>query len=353
MSDGFWIWTSMKSGTAWTDDSMTKISLILPAYNGEKYIKNAIDSVLQQSLGDFELIVVDDGSTDSTSTIIKGFEDERIMIISQENLGPGAARNNALDVACGEYVMYLDSDDWFCLDAFETAYNEAKSKDTDLTFFQMINYDDMTHETYPNDWFDLKTFDSSFDDRVFTAQETKGSIFDLSVGVCQKIYKRQFLIDIEAGFPEGIFFEDMPFFYYVYLKAKRISIIRRYLYYRRKHDGSITHVVDGKFLDTVRAGQILMDIFIKNGWYDTYKYDLIAYKINGPRFALRDLPLKYKEPMYNLIKKDYDAIKLSEYYDDFLDNLGPIKRKFFLDIIASESYEDFTTLNQTNSEPAQ
>ena len=84
-----------------------------------------------------------------------------------------------------------------------------------------------------------------------------------------------------------------------------------------------------------------MKIFIENGWYDAYKFDLLAYKINGPRFALRDLPEKYKQDMFNLIKTDYEEIKLSQYYDDFLDNLGPVKKKFFLDVLASENYEEF------------
>ncbi len=331
---------------------MTRISVILPVYNAEKYVRKAIESVLNQSFTDFELIVVNDGSTDSTPEIIKSFDDERIRIISQENLGPGASRNNALEIAQGQYVMYLDSDDWFCTDALKIAYDEITSKDCDLTFFQMINYDDATSKVYPNDWFDLTTFDESFEDRVFSPDETPGSIFDLSVGVCQKIYKTSFLRKINARFPEGMFFEDMPFFFYVYLKAERISIIKRHLYFRRKHDSSITHVVDGKFLDTVPAGQILMDIFIKNNWYDMYKFDLLAYKINGPRFALRDMPLEYKDEMYTLIKNDYESIKRSEYYCDFLENLGPVKRKFFTDILESESYEDFKTLNQTNSGPA-
>lgn len=331
---------------------MTKISVILPVYNAERYIKKAIESVLNQSFTDFELIVVNDGSTDSTQDIINSFDDKRIRLITQENLGPGASRNNALKIARGEYVMYLDSDDWFCSDAFKIAYDEITSKDADLTFFQMINYDDETSEVYPNDWFDLTTFDESFEGRVFSPAETPGSIFDLSVGVCQKIYKTGFLRKIDARFPEGIFFEDMPFFFYVYLKAERISIVKRHLYYRRKHNSSITHVVDEKFLDTVRAGQILMDIFIKNNWYDMYKFDLLAYKINGPRFALRDMPLEYKDEMYTLIKNDYESIKRSEYYSDFLENLGPVKRKFFTDILKSKSYDDFKTLNQTNSGPA-
>ena len=327
-----------------------KISVILPVYNSEKYIKKAIESVLTQTFSDFELIIVNDGSTDATSDIINSFDDERIKVITQSNQGPGAARNNALKTVNSDYVMFLDSDDWYHERALEISYNEITKHDADMTFFQMINYNN--GEVYENDWFDLKTFDESFENRAFSPKETPGSIFDLSVGVCQKIYRTDFLKRIDARFPEGIFFEDMPFFYYVYLKAERISIIKRHLYYRRKHDESITHVVDEKFLDTVAAGQALMRIFIENGWYDMYKYDLLAYKITGTRFALRDLPLKCKSPMFNLIKEDYMQIKDSEYYRDFLDNLGPVKRKFFLDVIASNDYDEFITLNQTKSEPA-
>ena len=321
-----------------------KISVILPVYNSEKYIRKAIESVLNQTFSDFELIIVNDGSTDNTLDIIKSFEDDRITIINQSNQGPGAARNNALKIARGQYVMYLDSDDWYHERALEISYNEITKHDADMTFFQMINYNN--GEVYENDWFDLKTFDESFENRAFSPKETPGSIFDLSVGVCQKIYSREFLNKIDAKFPEGIFFEDMPFFYYVYLKAERVSIIKKHLYYRRKHDESITHVVDEKFLDTVAAGQVLMKIFIENDWYDMYKFDLLAYKINGPRFALRDLPLKCKSKMFMLIKEDYMQIKDSKYYQDFLDNLGPIKRKFFLDVIMASDYDEFCELNQ-------
>ena len=326
---------------------MVKISVVLPAYNSEKYIEQAVESVLNQTFDDFELIIINDGSTDSTSMILNSFTDSRIKIINQSNQGPGAARNNALEITNGKYIMFLDSDDWYSPDALEIAYNEAVKYDTDLTFFQMINYNN--GEIYENDWFDLKTFDESFENRVFKPSETPGSIFDLSVGVCQKIYKSEFLEKINAKFPEGIFFEDMPFFYYVYLKAKRISIIKKHLYYRRKHDESITHIVDEKFLDTVEAGQVLMNIFIENGWYDAYKYDLIAYKINGPRFALRDLPLKYKDSMFKLIKSDYEQIKQGEYYNDFLNNLGPVKKKFFFDVLKADNYEEFKKLNKINS----
>ena len=319
---------------------MPEISVILPVFNGESYIEESIESVLNQTFTDFELIIVNDGSTDNTKDIIESFDDDRIEVINQSNQGPGAARNNALKIAQGEYVMYLDSDDWFCMDALETAYKEITESEADFTFFKMINFDGERY--YENDWFELKTFDSSFENRVFAPQETPGSIFDLSVGVCQKIYNREFLESINAKFPEGIFFEDMPFFYYVFLKAERISIVKRHLYVRRKHTASITNVVDEKFFDTVPAGQELMRIFIENEWYDAYKYDLLAYKINGPRFALRDMPLKDKPHMFDLIKEDYEEIKRSQYYEDFLTQLGPVKKKFFLDVLESKDYEEFS-----------
>lgn len=128
---------------------MTKISVILPVYNSQKFIKQAIESVLGQTFTDFELIIVNDGSTDSTLEIISDFKDKRIRLISQQNQGPGAARNNALKVAEGDYVMFLDSDDWYSKDALETAYHEAVRLNTDMTFFQMINYND--GEVYEND----------------------------------------------------------------------------------------------------------------------------------------------------------------------------------------------------------
>ena len=248
-------------------------------------------------------------------------------------------------MATGEYLTFLDGDDWFTEDAFELSYNEAKAKDTDMTMYQMINYDDETGRAYENDWFNLNDLDESFDDIVFGPEKTKDFLFDLSVSACQKIYRTSFLRSIDATFPEGIYFEDMPFFFYVYLKAERISIIRKHFYYRRKHNSSITHVVDASYLDTIPAGCELMKRFIENGFYEDYKFDLIAYKINGPRMALLDIVEDSKEPLFNLIKEDYEKIKKTEYYQDYLDNLGPKKKKFFLDVLKYDNYQEFKKEN--------
>ena len=121
-----------------------KISVILSAYNEEKFISKAIESVVNQTLKDIEIIIINDGSTDNTLDIINSFaeKDNRIVVIDQQNIGLGASRNKGMKIAQGEYVTFLDADDWFTEDAFEIAYNEAKAKDTDITMYQMINYDD-------------------------------------------------------------------------------------------------------------------------------------------------------------------------------------------------------------------
>lgn len=321
-----------------------KVSVILCVYNEEKFIGKAIDSILNQTLDDFELIIINDGSTDNTLDIIKSYDDERIKLINQANIGLGASRNKAMEKASGEYVAFLDGDDWFSEDALEIAYSEAKSKDTDISMFQIKYYDDETGSISGNDWFDLNSFDESFDNRVFNPSECKDFLFDLSVNACQKLYNNSFLKESDVKFVEGIYFEDMPFFFEIFLKAQRISIIRKYLYYHRKHANSITDIIDCNYLDTVPAGQELMKRFIDNGFYEEYKFDLIAYKINGPKFALSEIVDECKGPLFDLIHKDYLEIRDSIYYDDFLNELGPVKRKFFLDIIKSDTYDEFEML---------
>ena len=100
---------------------MVKISVIVPVYNVEKYLKKCLNSLINQTLNDIEIICVDDGSTDSSIEILKEFElkDDRIIVISQKNEGAATSRNKGINLAKGEYISFVDSDDWLELDAFE------------------------------------------------------------------------------------------------------------------------------------------------------------------------------------------------------------------------------------------
>ena len=119
-----------------------KVSVILCVYNEEKFIGKAIDSILNQTLDDFELIIINDGSTDNTLDIIKSYDDERIKLINQANIGLGASRNKAMEKASGEYVAFLDGDDCFfpyTLEAFNNALNMLCEERIDIVLANYIN----------------------------------------------------------------------------------------------------------------------------------------------------------------------------------------------------------------------
>ena len=112
-----------------------KISIIIPVYNTEEYLRECLDSVIEQTLKDIEIILVDDGSTDNSGKICDEYreKDTRITVIHQENRGQGKARNEALKISNGEYIGFIDSDDWIDLDFYEKLYNAASEKESEVT----------------------------------------------------------------------------------------------------------------------------------------------------------------------------------------------------------------------------
>ena len=129
---------------------MPKVSVIIPVYNVEKYLRQCLDSVVNQTLEDIEIICVNDCSPDNSLSILKEYanKDNRIKIIDlKENVGPGIAKNKALDIANGEYIMLLDPDDWYEPDACKLAYNQIKKNNNDWVTFGYNKYFEAT-DTY-------------------------------------------------------------------------------------------------------------------------------------------------------------------------------------------------------------
>ena len=120
---------------------MVKISVIIPVYNVEKYLKECLDSVINQTLKDIEIICVNDGSTDNSLNILENYakKDNRIIVISQKNKGLSGARNTGLKYCSGEYVSFIDSDDYVSKDLFELTYNNAISNNSDLVIFKIAS----------------------------------------------------------------------------------------------------------------------------------------------------------------------------------------------------------------------
>ena len=211
---------------------MPKISIIVPCYNVEQYVRKCIESLINQSFQDIQIIVVDDGSKDSTSFIINSFNDSRIEYYYKDNGGLSDARNYGLNYAKGEYVAFLDSDDYVEPDMYKLLYESAKKNDSDIV-------DCAYFKDYPNN----KTISHYIEDRhdkivKFTPYNA-----------CTKLYKTSILKESELIFPKGLWYEDLNFNLKLSYFVKKTSIVQIPLYHYIQRDGSIVHTISKKIFD--------------------------------------------------------------------------------------------------------
>lgn len=215
-----------------------KVSIIISVYNVEKYIEECLESVINQTLKEIEIIVVNDGTQDNSMKKIKNFlSDERIIVINKENGGVSSARNVGLEIARGEYISFIDSDDFIEKNMMKDLYES--SKQSDVIICDIVEYDNKSKEiNRRNIKKHIKTSD-------------KGEYFWSYVGTesCNKIYKRNFLLENNIKFIENIIYEDILFvFYSLFLSTKVKYIDYGYYYYRVNRENSIMNSIDHKKL---------------------------------------------------------------------------------------------------------
>ena len=221
-----------------------KITLIVPVYNVEKYVKQCIESLCNQTIKDIEIIVIDDGSTDNSINKVKEIKDNRIKIISKENGGLSSARNVGIKHANGKYIAFIDSDDFIGIDtAYEDMYNIALREKSDIVAGNAIWYWS-NEENYIQDR-DMRLFNHSpmVAEEFFLASLKSNRIY---APVWLNFYKKDFIIKNDLYFREGIYHEDEEFIPRVLLKANKISIYNRDFYIYRQRRGSITNEFNKK-----------------------------------------------------------------------------------------------------------
>ena len=218
--------------------SNPKVSVVVPVYNVERFLAQCLDSVLAQTFEDFELICVNDGSTDSSPEILDGYasKDCRIRVINQENGGLSAARNTGMSHASGEYIAFLDSDDYLTPDMLAKTVDKADETEADIVIFDYWLYFDSTGElgTYRD-----QDIYARLDGKVFSLEdEPEMAQF---IGVWDRLFRRSFLERHGFRYPVGRIYEDVAFCVESELAAKRIALLADHLYYyRRDVAGSIT-----------------------------------------------------------------------------------------------------------------
>lgn len=226
-----------------------KVSIIVPIYNVEKYLAKCIDSLVNQTYRDVEIILVNDGSTDSSEDIVKQYaeKDCRILALNKVNGGLSDARNYGLKYATGEYCLFIDSDDYLALNAIELCVNKVNESNADIVCFDMI-YVYSDHETFASGGdFDLLSF------------KKDSSAILINNSACNKMFKRTLFDHIQ--FPKGMWYEDLATIPIVLSKADCIAKVNAGLYYYLQREQSIAHTINEKVFDIYKAIKMVEDYF--------------------------------------------------------------------------------------------
>lgn len=263
-----------------------KVSVIIPAYNVETYIVDCLLSLIKQTLKDIEIIVINDGSTDKTGLLISEFAqlDSRISYITQANAGLSTTRNVGLKVAKGEYIAFVDSDDWVDEDFIEKLYNSITKNDCDIAVASIIR-----KRKYFQKYRILYT-----EEKIYTSLSEKIKVCDIPncCYVWNKLYKRELLENSE--FETGRYYEDVLWIPEVIKKSKKLVIVPDTNYYYRVNRSSIVKTVQStkKQEDAYQSKKFIQKFFNENGIELPKKYKKITRKI----YYFLNLPiLKIKE----------------------------------------------------------
>jgi glycosyltransferase involved in cell wall biosynthesis len=238
-------------------EKMIKVSVIVPVYNMEKYLEKCMDSLLNQTLEEIEIIVIDDGSTDKSPEILERYKtlSDKIICVRKENGGRSDARNDGLPYATGEYIGYLDSDDYVDSEMYEVMYNKASEQGSDIVECNL-------HHTY-----------AGYEDTEIVAKYyTQEELLCNGRGVAwNKIYKRDWLVEANVKFPKGLIYEDMAFFW------KLVPYIRKYDYvdiapvHYVQRSSSINNASSERTMHVFDILRDVTDFYKEHGFYEQYE----------------------------------------------------------------------------------
>lgn len=275
-----------------------KVSVIIPVYNTEAYVEEAVRSIMNQTLRDIEIILIDDGSTDNSLSVIEELanDDARIKFHTQTNQGVSNTRNYGIEIASGEYIHFMDSDDILASETLELCYQACMEKNLDFIFFDAESFSENNDISLGFDYHRTYLFDEHV---VCTGKEMLDKMLDENryrASACLNLIKRDFIKQNKLSFYPGIIHEDELFTSELYLHAKKVSCVHELFYYRRLRAGSI--MINGfsskniqGYLTVIKQLKIiskenvdLKDVIDK----------LITYILNPAIYNSKDLPVSVR-----------------------------------------------------------
>lgn len=277
-----------------------KVTVIVPVYNVEKYLEKCIVSICSQKYENLEIILVDDGSTDSSGSICDNYEilDSRIRVFHKKNGGLSDARNYALDRMSGDFVTFIDSDDYVDAEYVSLLMNAFTSESVDIAVCKWIDIDE-----------EGAKLDNQSDFWGISGVYSKGEAFSIiQVAACGKLYKSCLFENIR--YPLHRFHEDEFVFHHLISKADKVSIIDIGLYYYLQRKGSIMHTEDDKRIsDVIDAFDDRFDFILKAGWEEVFDYTIQAYKgYVFKRCFNKNIPLYIRKKLWASWYKNSEAV---------------------------------------------
>ena len=271
---------------------MPTVSIIVPVYNSEKFINRCLFSLVNQTLEDIEIIVVNDGSKDNSKEKIQKFIEKtpyKIKYFEKENGGLSSARNLGMQHAKGEYIAFLDSDDYVELNMYEMMYEEAKTNSADLVECDFIwEYEDFKK-------YDKRREYKSKNDMIKKPR----------VVAWNKLYKRDILTKHNIRFPEGLIYEDLEFFLKLLPHVNRIAYLHKYFVHYTQREGSLSNKQGEQVGDIFKILSNIIDYYKEIGLYNKYKKELeyISMRICLGSSMKRILKIKDKKIRRKMILK--------------------------------------------------
>lgn len=279
---------------------MPKVSVIVPIYNVEKYLEKCINSLLSQTLEDIQIILVNDGSKDNSGNIAKEYEKnnkDRVTYVEKENGGLSDARNYGLKYATGNFIAFLDSDDYIEKNAYEEMYNKAIEEDADYVECDFI-------WEFPN---------KTRVDKQYPYKNKKEMLSFVRVVAWNKLIKRQLITDNNLEFPKGLRYEDVEFTYKLIPFINKFAYVDKPFIHYVQREGSIAKVQNERTAEIFTVLDNVIEFYKKNNIYEEYRNEL---EYNYARYLLcsslkRMCKIKDKTIREKLLTESWERLNLN------------------------------------------
>ena len=332
-------------------DYEPKVSVIIPVYNVEGYLRECLDSVVNQTLKEIEIICIDDGSTDSSLSILKEYaqKDSRISVLQQKNLHAGIARNTGIAVARGKYLSFLDGDDFFELRMLEDCYSLIEKEGSEILLYQYWDYNDQTREPEQVRGIN-KNLTNGESITLPTISARKELMTMCNPMPWNKLMCHQFIKDVGVRFQSQLASNDVYFSLSALACSQKITLFYKpYVYYRYSRKGSLRNSRDKSPFDFYKAYEKLYKLLMKKKLYKTYQETFLTSLVSTSLWTLAHTEKAHQEVkkfIRNVIVPKFIHGKEALLSENLISSLERVK---YPDIIVSlTSYPArIGTVNQT------